>query len=162
MSLSPKLAFDVCWEVYQAIRGDLDGIALIDPSKVPSDHMWRPQGGPRGEEYVADFALAGRKALSRPEDASRLILFNLFYLGLTPYEHARPFLGLREDVWADKTEAIREAVGREIIRRQMFPPRAYFGERTRPRRKHETKRFSCEGGSVGDGALREVAGGQYA
>lgn len=97
--------------------------------------MWRPQGGPRGEEYVADFALAGRKALSRPEDASRLILFNLFYLGLTPYEQARNFLGLREDVWADKTEAIREAVGREIIRRQMFPPRAYFGERTKPRKQ---------------------------
>jgi hypothetical protein len=135
LSLSPKLAFDVCHEVYAAIRGDLDGIALIDPNKVPSDHCWRPQSGPRGEEYVADFALAGRKALSRPEDASRLILFNLFYLALNPYQSVRHFIGLREDTWAMWTEEIREAVGREIIRRQMFPPRNYFNERTKPRKQ---------------------------
>lgn len=134
MSITPCLAFDCCWEVYAAIRGDSEGIAIIDPTKPPAEHVWRPDAGPRASEYLADFALACVRGLEGPEQASRLVLCRLYYLGLAPYERARRFLGLREDVWVKWTEEIRERVGKQLLARGLFPIRGYFGERTRARK----------------------------
>lgn len=137
MPLSPKMAFEVAHEVYAAIRADSDGIAIIDPEKPASDHVWRPSPGPRGDEFVADFALAGKAALKELGNTHLLITFNLYYLSQTPWENLRgmkEFLHIREDVIALWLEEIKEAVGKEILRRGLFPPRQYFGERTRPRR----------------------------
>lgn len=134
MTITPALAFDCCHEVYAAIRADTEGIPLIDPTKVPSDHVWRPGRGPRAGEYLADFSLCCRRGLSLPELASRRVLCNLYYLGLTPYERTRHFLGLREDTWVSWTEEIRDRVGKQILIAGLFPVRNYFGERTRPRR----------------------------
>ena len=133
MSIKPELAFDVCHDVYKAVRGDLEGIAILDPTKPPSEHVWRPDSGPRASEYVADFAICCQRGLEGPEWASRLVLCRLYYLGLAPYENARHFLGLREDVWVHWTEQIRERVGKQVIGRGLFPVRQYFGERFRPR-----------------------------
>jgi hypothetical protein len=134
--LNPKLAFDVSWEVYSAIRADLDGIAIPDPTKPPSDGVWRPNSRARGEEYVADFALAGNAALRELGKLPLQITFKLYYLSLTAFENLKQmkdFLHIREDVIALWLDEIREAVGREILRRGIFPPRAYFGERAKPR-----------------------------
>ena len=136
MSITPQTAFDCAWEVYQSIRADLDGIAILDPTKPASDHVWRPDSGPRAAEYVADFALACQRALIEARDGRRLFLLcRVYYLGLTPYEEARRLIGIREDVWIDWTETIRELAGREMMTRGLFPVRNYFGEKTRPRRK---------------------------
>jgi len=145
VSITPQTAFDCAWEVYQSIRADLDGIPILDPSKVPSEHMWRPDSGPRAAEYVADFALACQRALIEARDGRRLFLLcRVYYLGLTPYEEARRLIGIREDVWIDWTEEIRALAGREMMTRGLFPIRAYFGEKTRPRRKNErTRNYSA-------------------
>jgi hypothetical protein len=98
--------------------------------------VWRPNSRARGEEYVADFALAGKSALKEMGKLPLQITFNLYYLSLTPFENLkgmRDFLHIREDVIAVWMDEIREAVGKEILRRGMFPPRQYFGERARPR-----------------------------
>lgn len=137
MPLSPKLAFEVAHEVYSAIRSDSEGIAIIDPEKPASDHVWRPSSGPRGDEFVADFALAGKAALSERGNFHLLTTFNLYYLSVTPYENLlgmKEFLHIREDVIALWLDEIKEAVGKEVLRRGLFPPRMYFGERSRPRR----------------------------
>jgi hypothetical protein len=136
-SVSPRLAFDVCHEIYVSIRADLEGIPLIDPTKVPSDHLWRAHRGPNGQEFVADFGIACHRALAARECAAKLILCNLYYLQTKPYEHVRQFMGIREDVWSDWTEDIRDRVGRLLMAKGMFPPRAYFGERSRPRKRKE-------------------------
>jgi hypothetical protein len=133
VTITPSLAFDVAWEVYQAIRGDQNGMAIMDPTKVPSDGAWRPDAGPRASEYIADFSLCCVRALEGPEWASRFILCRLYYLGLAPYENARHFLGLREDIWVNWTEQIRERVGKEVLHRGLFPVRQYFGERSKRR-----------------------------
>jgi hypothetical protein len=103
MGVKPELAFDVCWEVYRSARLN---------------------------EWVADFALAGQKALNGPDWASRMVLFRLYYLGLAPYENARHFLGLSERSWVNWTEEVRHHCGKELLRRGMFPPRKYFSEST--------------------------------
>jgi hypothetical protein len=134
--LSAKLAFDVSWQVYSDLRADLNGIAIPDPTKPPSDGVWRPNSAARGEEFVADFALAGNAALKEIGKLPLQITFKLYYLSLTPFENLRDmkdFVHIREDVIAVWLDEIREAVGKEIIRRGMFPPRAYFRERQRPR-----------------------------
>jgi hypothetical protein len=132
--ITPSLAFDVCHDVYRSIRADLEGIALIDPTKVPSDHLWRADRGPRAAEYVADFSLCCKRALEGPSNAPRLQLCLLYHLALLPYERVRNFMGIRDDVAANWLDDIRDKAGKEIMGRGMFPVRMYFGERSRPRR----------------------------
>jgi hypothetical protein len=137
MAISSRLVFDVAHDVYVSVRADMEGIPLIDPNKVPSDHQWRPNKGPRGEEFAADFAMACKEALAGPQLASRMVLCSLFYLQVQPYDHVRNFIGITEHVWSDWTDQIRDLVGKKLLAKGMWPPKAYFGERTRQRRKHE-------------------------
>ena len=128
MSVTPKLAFDVCWEVYCAAREALEskrGVAALK-WEVCSKYSWQPDLQPKLKDWVADFALAGQAALEGPERASRMVMFRLFYLGLTPYDRARHFLGLSERSWVNWTEDVRTRCGEELLRRGMFPPRRYF------------------------------------
>jgi hypothetical protein len=128
MGVKPELAFDVCWEVYRNAREVLDskrGISALN-MKDTGRFLWRPDIRPRLNEWVADFALAGQKALELPAFASRITLFRAYYLGMAPYERARYFLGLSEMGWVNWTEEIRRLCGKEFLRRRMFPPRKYF------------------------------------
>jgi hypothetical protein len=60
--------------------------------------------------------------------ASRLVLFRVYYLGGAEYHAARRLLGLSETSWSQWTDEIRTRVGRELLRRGMFPPARYFRE----------------------------------
>lgn len=65
MSVKPELAFDVCWEVYRGAREVLEskrGISALN-WKDTGKFLWKPDYRPRLNEWVADFALAGRAAL---------------------------------------------------------------------------------------------------
>jgi hypothetical protein len=129
MGVKPELAFDVCWEVYRGAREVLEtkrGISALN-WKDTGKFLWRPDFRPRLNEWVADFALAGKAALDGPDWASRMVLFRVYYLGLAPYENARHFLGLSEHSWVNWTEQIRNRCGKELLSRGMFPPRKYFG-----------------------------------
>jgi hypothetical protein len=121
--------------VYQSLKADQEGISLLDTGKS-SDHVWRPRNGAGADEFIADFALAIRAPFKSSSDASRLILVNIFYLALTPYHIARQWVGITEYMWSIWAEEIRKKAGSELMRRGLFPPRRYFGERTRPRRAH--------------------------
>jgi len=128
MSVKPELAFDVCWEVYRGAREVLEtkrGVCALN-WQDSSRFLWRPDFRPRLNEWVADFALAGQAALDGPEQASRMVMFRLFYLGLSPYDTARHFLGLSEMSWVKWAEDVRRRCGQELLRRGMFPPRKYF------------------------------------
>ena len=128
MSVKPELAFDVCWDVYRSAREVLEekrGVSALKPTEA-GKFLWRPDFRPRLNEWVADFALAGQAALDGPERASRMVLFRLYYLGLAPYERARHFLGLSERSWVQWSEDVRAWCGKELLRREMFPPRRYF------------------------------------
>jgi hypothetical protein len=128
MGVKPELAFDVCWEVYRGAREVLEtkkGVCALN-WQDSSRFLWRPDFRPRLNEWVADFALAGQAALDGPEHASRMVMFRLFYLGLSPYDTARHFLGLSEMSWVKWSEEVRRRCGQELLRRGMFPPRKYF------------------------------------
>ena len=135
MSISSRLVFDVCHEVYQSVMADAESIPLIDPTKVPSDGLWRSHKAPTGQEYAADFTIACKRALAGPLYASRLILCKLYYIDLLPYEQTRNYLGIREDVWTDWTDQIRDRAGKLMLAKGMFPPKAYFGQRSELRMK---------------------------
>ena len=141
MSISSRLVFDVCHEVYQAVVADAEGIPLIDPTKIPSDHLWRSHKAPTGQEYAADFTIACKRALAGPLYASRLILCRLYYIDLLPYEQTRNYLGIREDVWTDWTDQIRDRAGKLMLAKGMFPPKAYFGERSGPRKEKKRELY---------------------
>src|SRR5260370_2111802 len=108
MSVKPELAFDVCWEVYRGAREVLEtkrGISALN-WKDTGKYLWRPDFRPRLNEWVADFALAGKSALDGPGWASRMVLFRLYYLGLARDETARHFLGLSEHSLVKLTEQV--------------------------------------------------------
>ena len=128
MPVKPELAFDVCWEVYRSARELLDakrGVCALNWEDA-TKFLWRPDIRPRLNEFVADFALAGKSALEGPDWASRLVLFRLYYLALRPYDPTRHYLGLSETNWVTWTEQIRRRCGQELLARGMFPPRKYF------------------------------------
>ena len=129
MGIKPELAFDVCWEVYRGAREILEvkrgSVTAIDWQQ-DAKYLWRPDLRPKLKDWVADFALAGQAALGEPERASRMVMFRLYYLGLSEYNRARHFLGLSEQGWLNWSEEIRRHCGKELLRRGMFPPRKYF------------------------------------
>jgi hypothetical protein len=99
MSVKPELAFDVCWEVYKGAKEVLESKRGISALKLgeAAKFSWRPDIHPRLNEWVADFALAGKAALEGPDWASRMVLFRVYYLGLAPYDKARAFRGLERE-----------------------------------------------------------------
>lgn len=124
--MNPAFAFDVCHDIYVAAREALDGDLHATALGQREKYLWRPDLRPRLAEYVADFALAGQRALDAPALASRLALFRVFYLGRAPLHAARGHLGISELTWEQWSDDVRARVGREILRRRLFPPRDYF------------------------------------
>jgi hypothetical protein len=55
-----------------------------------------------------------------------MVLFHVYFLGGAEYQAARHLLGISEISFADWCEEIREKVGRELLRRKVFPPSRYF------------------------------------
>jgi hypothetical protein len=148
-------AFLVCHEIYVAARELVNSRVPTTQLQSASKFLWRPDLRPRLVEYVADFARAGERSLLRAESstcrrlsapdntrhkgqrgsrpflrASRLVLFRMYYLGGAEYEAAQLLLGLSERTWSDWAEEIRQRVGAELIRAQMYPPARYFRQAT--------------------------------
>mgnify|MGYP001489605678 CR=1 FL=1 len=124
--MKPCTAFDICQEVYASAREIVNSRMATLQMDRASKYLWRPDRRARLVEYVADFARSGERALS----PSRLVLFQLHYLGGCEYELARQRMGLSEVGWTNWTDEIRRDVGRELLRVGMFPPSRYFGEMT--------------------------------
>src|ERR1051326_1501080 len=112
--------------LHRAGQRGREGRGTHPPWQDSGRFLWRPDIRPRLNEWVADFALAGQAALDGPEHASRMVMFRLFYLGLSPYDAARHFLGLTEMSWVKWSEDVRRRCGKELLYREMFPPRKYF------------------------------------
>jgi hypothetical protein len=123
--MKAETAFDVCHEVYRAARAVLGEKITVLQIERSTEYQWRPDRRARLADYVADFALAGASALERRQ-ASRMIMFRMFYLGGADYEPARRALGISPDTWADWAVQIRRSVGKELLRRGVFPPGRYF------------------------------------
>src|SRR5579863_9755795 len=107
-------AFLVCHEIYVAARELVNSRIATTQLQSASKYLWRPDLRPRLVEYVADFALAGERALgeeirgeansncrNKVPRASRLILFRMYYLGGAEYRAARRLLGISERTWSD-------------------------------------------------------------
>ena len=113
--------FDIVHErvrEYQALAGR---IPAIRPDA--SAHGGPARSGNTIVEYVAEFHLVGRRTLERwPR---RRLLFDLYYVGTMEYRVAIAALGVRPgtfDYWAQE---IKRAVGPELERAGLFPPRSY-------------------------------------
>jgi hypothetical protein len=133
VSIKPEFAFDIAFEIYQTLKAEQEAVGLLDAGTA-SDHCWRPRSGAGNSEYIADFALAIRAPFKESYEASRRILIELFYISLVPYEQARHRMGISAYIWSVWTEEIRKEAGKSLMQRGLFPPKSYFGERTRQRR----------------------------
>lgn len=124
--MNPAFAFDVCHELYLAAREAMDGDLRASDLCAHEKYLWRPDLRPRLAEYVADFALAGQKALEAPTLASRMVMFRVYFLGRAELQSARAHLGISELTWEQWSDDVRARVGHELLRRRLFPPRDYF------------------------------------
>jgi hypothetical protein len=132
--MKPEVAFDVCHDVYLAAREALDGSLGTTNLESRDKYLWRPDIRPRLAEYSVDFTLAGRRALAGPALASRTTLFETYYVGCAERKAARQHLGIGEITWSQWVDDVRARVGKELIRRGMFPPRDYFRKMNEPSR----------------------------
>ncbi len=130
--MRPSEIFDICHERYKASKaGRLGKLPSVDPTKVP-ERRWRPDRPPRLAEFVADFELAGRRALGRrPLWKRRLQLFEIYFCEGVPYRVAMRRLGLRPGTFDWWCAEIKKAVGAELARVGLFPLGRYFHEPTR-------------------------------
>jgi hypothetical protein len=124
--MKPAFAFDVCHDLYRVARAVLDSNLHSTDFASHDKYLWRPGLRPRLAEYVADFEIAGKRALASPHLASRLVLFRVHYLGGAELHAARAHLGIGELTWEQWSDEVKARVGRELLRRRMFPPRDYF------------------------------------
>ena len=69
--MKTSAAFDVCHEIYLAARELVDSRLPTMQLASVSKFLWRPNLHPRLVEYVADFALAGERALAEAADLRR-------------------------------------------------------------------------------------------
>lgn len=67
--MKPGVAFDVCHEVYAAAREIVNSRMPTLQMDRASQFLWRPDLKPRLVDYVADFALAGSRALGGEDDS---------------------------------------------------------------------------------------------
>jgi len=148
--MKPAFAFDVCHDLYRAAREVLDGNLHSVDLAAREKYLWRPGLRPRLAEYVADFALAGKRSLASPHLASRLVLFRVYYLGRAELHAARAHLGIGELTWEQWSDDVRARVGRELLRRRIFPPRDYFRDVTEPRGATRDSRASAKSRSSSD------------
>ena len=65
--MKPGVAFDVCHEIYVTAREIVNSRMATLQMDRASKFLWRPDLKPRLVEYVADFALAGSRALGEDE-----------------------------------------------------------------------------------------------
>ena len=124
-------AFDVCHDVYRAACEVIDTKIATVNLEISGKYQWSPDRLPRLAEFVADFAMAGERALEGSGiklRSSRMAMFRVFYLGGAEYEAARRHLGINELTWADWAEEIRRNVGQELVEVGIFPPSKYFRE----------------------------------
>ncbi len=138
--MKARFAFDVCLEVYRNARVVLNEKLPTLRAESSNKYAWKPDRKPGLAEYAADFALAGERALRKKSHASRLIMFRVYYLGDAEYQAARGHLGISSLTWADWAEEIRDRVGRELIRRGLFPPGRYFHCRAVRRKRNRPPR----------------------
>ena len=126
--------FEICLERYRGLRAFLRGQMRAVKLDVPaaSGYQWRPERA-RAAEYVADFELAGERALDRPSWKGRRRLFVIYFLRGVEYRRAIALVGVPSGTFDSWTQQIKRTVGRELERLGLFPPGRYFRERSSPR-----------------------------
>lgn len=128
------MAFDVAHETLRACIESAKYIHALDPTAF-KEHRWKPATKPQPEDFICDFYLAGHQALDKKGLHSRVVLFDIYFMGNATYIRARNWFGLSEMGWVHRTEEIRRIVGAELIEREIFPPQKYFTELGRTKRQ---------------------------
>lgn len=119
-----RFAFDVCQELFS--RWAFSNYFRIHVTALESgDGKWRPQRS-GAKEFIADFAIAGERALRRQGLHSRLILFKLYFVAGAEYQAALKQMKIGEITFVRWSEEVRQVVGAELLRRKIYPPRQYF------------------------------------
>lgn len=129
--LKPREMFEICHELYERLQPVKAKIGSINPESSVKVHAvgLKGDGHMRILEYLADFELAGRRALAHKPN--QLKVFSLYHCRLIPYKRAVKQLRLKESSFDWQVDVIKREVGKELVRTGIFPPNAYFNERSR-------------------------------
>ncbi len=124
--MKAEYVFEICHARYRGMRAYLAGkIAAVDLDRPSGGYRWRPQRA-RAAEYVADFELAGERALRRPEWKGRLRLSKIYFCRCLEYRRAMVLVGVPEGTFDWWLQEVKKTVGRELSRAGLYPPSRYF------------------------------------
>ena len=128
MSVKPELAFDVCWEVYKGAKEVLEAKRGISALKFEeaTKFAWRPDNRPRLNEWVADFALAGKAALEGPELGLSHGAVSRLLPGARALRQGPAFRRFERKKLGELDRGDSPPLRAGTLRRGMFPPRKYF------------------------------------
>jgi len=75
----------------------------------------------------------------------------MYVIGMNPWKEVLEFMEIREDVGANWLGEIQERCGKVLMQRGVFPPAAYFGQRSRPNRnaKRSSPKSAAEALRIG-------------
>jgi hypothetical protein len=134
LHFKPKEIFDDCHGAYRRCRRRAAHVGSLRLEEPVGGLSAFPGGGfdNRAAQYVADFELAGDFALRLQK--GRLRLFHVYYCGRVNgkiceevgYRRALRIVGIAPGTFDFWCEVIKEAVGKELERRKIWPVFAYF------------------------------------
>jgi hypothetical protein len=122
--MRPQDIFAACHARYRSARRRRAHLGVPDPNQ-PAGYHWRPVAA-RAADYLADFELAGQRALARPSWAGRRRLFEIYFLQLVPYRRAIYLVGVPAGTFDWWMQQIKRDVGLELDRAGLYPPARYF------------------------------------
>jgi len=126
VELCPSEIFQPCHSIYKEYRFLLaESVTVRNPLTIPYGKVL-PAKGPRMDDYVANFDLAGRRALRQPGRELKRRLFQTYYVEDTSYQGTLKLLRIRPDVFDYWTMEIKRTVGEELARAGIYPPDRYF------------------------------------
>ena len=118
--------FDSCFDAYKRIRQTSGNARSINPER-PTGGGTSPDFLPRASDYLADFAMLGRRALHQHELSGYLERFFLrCYVHLEDVEAVRKTFAVSPqtlDAWRDQ---IHRRVGGAFRRGGLWPRKHYF------------------------------------
>jgi hypothetical protein len=118
--------FDSCFDAYQRIWRTNGRARSINPERL-GDGGSSPQSLPRASDYLADFALLGRRALDHHELSGYLArLFVRHYLRLEDGEAVRKSFVVSPQTFDAWRDLIRKRVGGAFRRGGLWPRQRYF------------------------------------
>jgi hypothetical protein len=121
-------AFVECWAAYRSSVSSLGYIRTVTPFDRETRPLYSRRGQVRAIDFIIDFECIGCKSVTRPDWGGRRQLFESYVLRCEPYSAVKMTLGITRGTMNRWLGQIRRIVGKEIVKRGLWPVDLYYDQ----------------------------------